>query len=100
MGAHEIEAFLSYLATERDVSASTQNQALSAVLFLYKEVLEVQLPWLDGVTRARKPLVNSPLSIYDEAIVYRSSPHASRIRRNPEKHRYPHHAHRAVADRG
>ena len=55
MGAREIEAFLSYLATERDVSASTQNQALSAVLFLYKEVLEMQLPWLDGVTRARKP---------------------------------------------
>ena len=55
MGAREIEAFLSYLATERDVSASTQNQALSAVLFLYKEVLEIQLPWLDGVTRARTP---------------------------------------------
>ena len=56
MGARAIEAFLSYhLATERDVSASTQNQALSAVLFLYKEVLEIQLPWLDDVTRARTP---------------------------------------------
>lgn len=37
------------------MSASTQNQALSAVLFLYKEVLEIQLPWLDDVTRARTP---------------------------------------------
>lgn len=53
MGAVEVEAFLSALATERNVSASTQNQALHAILFLYKEVLGVSLPWLDGITRAK-----------------------------------------------
>ncbi|MEN6539418.1 MAG: integron integrase [Mizugakiibacter sp.] len=53
MGAPEVEAFLSALATERNVSASTQNQALHAVLFLYRDVLHVDLPWLDGITRAK-----------------------------------------------
>lgn len=51
MGAAEVEAFLTMLATERHVSASTHNQALSALLFLYREVLGVDLPWLDGVNR-------------------------------------------------
>jgi integron integrase len=55
MGAGEITAFLSSLATDRNVAASTQNQALSALLFLYKEVLGVDLPWLDEVRRAKKP---------------------------------------------
>lgn len=49
MGAPEISAFLTYLAVERNVSASTQNQAKAALLFLYKEVLELELPWLDEV---------------------------------------------------
>jgi site-specific recombinase XerD len=53
MGAPEVEAFLTYLAVERKVSASTQNQAKAAVLFLYKEVLKIDLPWLDEVTSAR-----------------------------------------------
>lgn len=53
MGAPEIEAFLSGLATVRNVSASTQNQALAALLFLYKEVFGVELPWLDNITRAK-----------------------------------------------
>lgn len=53
MGAPEVEAFLSALATERNVSASTQNQAMHAILFLYRDVLHVTLPWLDGVTRAK-----------------------------------------------
>jgi integron integrase len=53
MGAPEVEAFLSALATELDVSASTQNQAKHAVLFLYKDVLGVTLPWLDGITSAK-----------------------------------------------
>lgn len=53
MGASEVESFLSHLATARDVSASTQNQAMHAILFLYKEVLGVTLPWLDSVTRAK-----------------------------------------------
>lgn len=55
MGAPEVEAFLSHLATAGRVSPSTQNQALSALLFLYREVLEVELPWLDGIVRAKRP---------------------------------------------
>ncbi len=55
MGAPEVEAFLSHLAVSRDVAASTQNQALSALLFLYREVLGIDLPWLDNVTRAKRP---------------------------------------------
>ena len=55
MGAPEITRFLSSLAVEGNVAASTQNQALSAVLFLYRDVLEVDLPWLDGIVRAKRP---------------------------------------------
>ena len=55
MGAAEVEAFLSHLAVERSVSASTQNQAKSALLFLYREVLQTELPWLDKVTQAKAP---------------------------------------------
>jgi len=55
MGAAEVEAYLSHLAVNRNVSASTQNQALSALLFLYKQVLEVDLPWLENTERATKP---------------------------------------------
>jgi site-specific recombinase XerD len=51
MGAPEIEAFLTMLATERKVSTSTHNQALSALLFLYREVLNLDLPWMDGINR-------------------------------------------------
>jgi len=54
LGAAEIEAFLTHLAVARKVSASTQNQARSALLFLYKEVLGIKLPWLDGVVTAKK----------------------------------------------
>ena len=55
MGAAEVEAFLTHLAVDGHVSASTQNQALSALLFLYKEVLGIDLPWLDNVVRAKQP---------------------------------------------
>lgn len=55
MGPAEVEQFLSQLAVQGQVAASTQNQALSALLFLYREVLQVQLPWLEGVTRAKRP---------------------------------------------
>ncbi len=55
MGANEVEQFLTYLATQRTVSSSTQNQALSAILFLYRDVLGVTLPWLDGFERSKKP---------------------------------------------
>ncbi len=51
MGPREVEAFLTMLATERKVSASTHNQALSAILFLYREVLAIKLPWLDDIGR-------------------------------------------------
>jgi integron integrase len=56
MGAAEVERFLTDLAVVHNVSASTQNQAQSALLFLYKDVLGAELPWLDGVERARKPV--------------------------------------------
>ena len=55
MGGPQVEAFLSHLATVGRVAASTQNQALSALLFLYREVLQVGLPWMDGVVRAKRP---------------------------------------------
>ncbi len=55
MGAPEIEAFLTMLATNRKVSASTHNQALSALLFLYREVLDIDLPWLDNINRPNRP---------------------------------------------
>ena len=55
MGAEQVEVFLTYLAVERNVSASTQNQAKSALLYLYKEVLGINLPWLDNVTQAKVP---------------------------------------------
>src|SRR5258708_26441147 len=51
MGEAEVTAFLNHLAVERHVAAATQNQALSAILFLYREVLGRKLPWLDGVQR-------------------------------------------------
>jgi integron integrase len=56
MGADEVRQFLSDLATNRDVAASTQNQAFSAILFLYKEVLKQELPWLDDIERAKRPV--------------------------------------------
>ncbi len=63
LGAGEVTAFLTHLAVDRGVAASTQNQAKSALLFLYREVLGVQLPWLDEIVgaktahRAGRPLV-------------------------------------------
>ena len=55
MGAEEVRAFLTHLATELDVAASTQNQAFSALLFLYREVLKQRLPWIDDIVRAKRP---------------------------------------------
>lgn len=54
MGAAEVEAFLSHLAVESNVAASTQNQALAALLFLYRDVLSVNLPWLEKFVPAKK----------------------------------------------
>ncbi len=55
LGAKEISAFLSHLAVGRNVAASTQNQALSALLFLYREVLSLPIGWVDDVERAKRP---------------------------------------------
>src|SRR5688572_21256204 len=55
MAAPEVTAFLNYLARDRNVAAATQNQALAALLFLYKVVLIQPLPWLDDLERARRP---------------------------------------------
>lgn len=69
LGGEEVEAFLTHLAVNRRVSASTQNQALAAILFLYKEVLDIDLPWLEGVTRARRsrkiPVVLTPNEVQE-----------------------------------
>lgn len=56
MGAEEVNAFLSSLAIDDHVAASTQNQALNALLFLYRHVLQDPLPWLQDVIRARRPM--------------------------------------------
>ena len=53
LGATEVEAFLTALAVTGQVAASTQNQAKSALLFLYREVLGAELPWLDGIEKAK-----------------------------------------------
>ena len=55
LGAPEVEQFLTHLAVHRKVSAATQNQALQALLFLYRHVLEIELPWLNEITRACAP---------------------------------------------
>jgi integron integrase len=55
LGSSDVEAFLTHLAVDEHVSASTQNQSLQALLFLYRQVLEIDLPWLENVTRARRP---------------------------------------------
>jgi integrase len=55
MGAPEVTTFLTSLAVDGHVAASTQNQALSALLFLYRDVLGIDLPWLDGIVRAKRP---------------------------------------------
>lgn len=56
LGAPDISAFLTWLATERHVSASTQNQALAALLFLYDRVLEIPVGQVEHVVRAKMPL--------------------------------------------
>jgi integron integrase len=67
LGASEVQAFLTHLAVERSVASPTQNQAKSALLFLYREVLGVQLPWLDDIVGAklsrRLPVVLTPSEV-------------------------------------
>ncbi|HET7160156.1 MAG TPA: integron integrase [Burkholderiales bacterium] len=54
-GAAEVTSFLTHLANEGQVAASTQNQAKSALLFLYKDVMQIELQWLDGIESAKRP---------------------------------------------
>lgn len=64
MGQREIEAFLNYLVTQRRLSASSQSQALNAVIFLYKHVLEIEPGWLENLVRAkRKQFLPTVLSV-------------------------------------
>ncbi len=67
LGAPEVEAFLTQLASQRNVSSSTQGQAKSALLFLYRQVLGIELPWLDEVVSAkasrRLPVVLTPREV-------------------------------------
>jgi integron integrase len=56
LGGDRVQAWLSHLATDRDVAASTQRQALAAVLFLYQQVLGLRLPWMDSIVRAKQPI--------------------------------------------
>ena len=67
MGNAEVKAFLTHLAVERNVASSTQNQALSALLFLYRNVLEEDFGWLDGVIRAKRPKRLPAVLTHDEA---------------------------------
>jgi integrase len=69
MGAAEVTAFLTSLAVHGHVAASTQNQALSALLFLYRTVLDLELPWLDAVVRAKRPQHLPVVLTRDEARV-------------------------------
>jgi site-specific recombinase XerD len=55
MGADELNAFLTHLAVDKKVTASTQNQAFCAILFLYRQVLEKELPKIENVSRAKRP---------------------------------------------
>ena len=74
LGRAEIEQFLSHLAVQRKVSASTQNQAFSALLFLYQEVLDIRLDKIDALRAKRPkrlPLILTPQGLFPE-ITFRS----------------------------
>ena len=67
LGAAEVTAFLNHLVAQRHVAAATQNQALAALLFLYKEVLAQPLPWLDEIEHAKRPVRRPTVLTEDEA---------------------------------
>lgn len=70
MGAAEVKSFLSFLTNERSVSVSTHKQALCALLFLYKQVLETDFPWLDDIYRpTRAPRLPTVLTEWEVAAV-------------------------------
>ncbi|MCU1348084.1 MAG: integron integrase [Acidobacteria bacterium] len=81
MGAEEVNAFLSHLAVEQTVSASTQNQALATLLFLYRNVLAEPLPWIDDIVRAQRPLRLPVVLTTDEVrrVIEEVSPPVARL---------------------
>jgi site-specific recombinase XerD len=78
MGAAEVTQFLSALVVDKDVAASTQNQALSAIRFLYRDVLEQGLPWLDDIVRSKRP-ARLPVVLTRESIAARRASKAQQI---------------------
>jgi integron integrase len=77
MGADEVKAFLSHLATQMNVAASTQNQAFSALLFLYQEVLKERLPWINDIVRAKRPAKLPVVFTHAEARAVLSKMHST-----------------------
>ncbi|MEZ5966942.1 MAG: integron integrase [Planctomycetota bacterium] len=77
LGAEHVTAFLNSLASGREVAAATQNQALAAILFLYRAVLGIELPWLDGLVRARAPARLPTVLSRDEVRTVLSHMHAT-----------------------
>jgi len=67
LGEAEVTRFLNHLAVDRQVAAATQDQALSALLFLYREVLKTDLPWLEGLNRPKKP-VRLPVVLTEQEV--------------------------------
>jgi site-specific recombinase XerD len=63
MGAEEVETFLTHLAVNRDVSPATQNQALNALVFLYREVLEISLEGIDAMRAREKKRLPAVLAV-------------------------------------
>ncbi len=70
LGKEDLERFLTHLAVNRDVTAATQSQALSALLFLYSKVLKQDVPWLNAVVRATAPAKLPTVLTRDEAVSY------------------------------
>lgn len=85
MGKEEVETFLTHLAVERNVAAATQGQALSALLFLCQEVLGQVLPWLDEVTRAKKPQ-RLPTVLTQAETAALVEPLRARVKLRPHQH--------------
>jgi site-specific recombinase XerD len=107
LAAPEVERFLTMLANERHVSASTQNQALSALLFLYREVLSVDLPWMDDIQRAKRPVRVPVVLSRDEVAALLAEmegvrwlfPARRRYRNGPLANVARHHLHESVLQR-
>lgn len=78
LGAEEVTAYLTHLARDRGVSASTRSQALAALLFLYKAVLGVELPWMDSIERAKRPVRVPVVLTRDEVRALLAQPEGSK----------------------